>query len=263
MFELKGKTVIITGASGGIGRHMVREVSKFGANSIIIARSTDKLNRLKSEIEMQYDVHVDPVTLDMGDMDAVKKAFEKINLDYPTVDVLINNAGFGIFDYFEEAKLEDTKRMFDVNVIGLMTATRMLLPKMLQQGEGHIINIASIAGKLATPKSSVYSATKSAVLGFSNGLRMELAGKGIKVTTVNPGPIKTNFFNIADPSGTYPANVSQWMVEPEVVAQKVVAAIGTNRREVNLPLSMSAGARLYLIFPKLVEKIAGRWLNKK
>lgn len=262
-YSLKGRTVIVTGASGGIGRHMVREVSKLGANTIIIARSTDKLNRLKSEIEMQYDVHVEPFTLDMGDMNAVKSTFEKINLNYPTVDVLINNAGFGIFDYFEEATLEDIKQMFDVNVVGMMTATRMLLPKMLQQGEGHIVNIASIAGKLATPKSTVYSATKSAVIGFTNGLRMELSGKGILVTAVNPGPIKTNFFNIADPEGTYPANVAQWMVEPEVVARKVVAAIGTKKREVNLPLSMSAGARLYLVFPALVEKIAGRWLNKK
>ncbi|MGV3488979.1 MAG: SDR family NAD(P)-dependent oxidoreductase [Tuberibacillus sp.] len=263
MYQFKGRTVIVTGASGGIGRHMVREVSKRGANTIILARSTDKMERLKSEIEMQYDVQVTPFTLDMGDMDRVKKIFEQINLNWPTIDVLINNAGFGIFDYFEQAKLEDIKRMFEVNVLGMMTATRMILPKMLQQGEGHIINIASIAGKLATPKSSVYSATKSAVLGFTNGLRMELAGKGIRVSAVNPGPIKTNFFQIADPEGNYSANVARWMIEPEAVARKVVAVIGTRKREVNLPLFMSAGARLYQMFPAFVEKVAGGMINKK
>ena len=262
-YNLKNRTVIITGASSGIGRHMVREVSKRGANTIILARSTDKLARLKSEIEMQYDVKVEPFTLDLGDLHGVKETFEQINLNWPTIDVLINNAGFGIFDYFAQAKLEDMKRMFEVNVIGMMALTRMILPKMLQQGEGHIINIASIAGKLATPKSSVYSSTKSAVLGFSNGLRMELAGKGVKVTTVNPGPVKTNFFQMADPEGNYQANVARWMIEPEYVARKVVEAIGKNRREINLPFFMGAGARLYQVFPTLVEKALGRWINKK
>lgn len=261
--RLKGKKVIITGASSGIGRHLVREVAKRGADVIIIARSTDKLKRLKAEIEMQYDVRVEPFTVDMGDLSQVKAAFETINMQWPTIDVLINNAGFGVFDYFEASDLDVMRRMFAVNVLGLMAATRMILPKMLQQGEGHIINVASIAGKLATPKASVYSATKSAVLGFTNGLRMELRGKGIKVTAVNPGPVKTNFFRTADPDGRYAANVARWMVTPEAVARKIAQAIGTNRREINIPLTLSAGARLYQAFPALVEKVAGRFLDKK
>lgn len=260
---LRGKTVIVTGASGGIGRHIAREVAKRGANTIIIARQLDKLMRLKAEIDMQFDVDVHPFALDIGDMAAVKETFEAIKLNWPTVDGLVNNAGFGIFDYFTEASIEDMKKMFEVNVLGMMAATRMMLPKMLQQGEGHIINIASIAGKLATPKSSVYAATKSAVIGFSNGLRMEVAGKGVMVTVVNPGPIKTNFFRVADPEGTYTANVARWMIEPERVAEKVAAAFGTKKREVNLPLLMSTGARLYQLFPGFVEKVAGRMLNKK
>jgi hypothetical protein len=92
---------------------------------------------------------------------------------------------------------------------------------------------------------------------------MELAGKGVKVTTVNPGPVKTNFFQMADPEGNYQANVARWMIEPEYVARKVVEAIGKNRREINLPFFMGAGARLYQVFPTLVEKALGRWINKK
>ena len=263
--KLQGKTVVITGASAGIGRHMVRECAKQGASTlIIIARSEDKLERLKAEVLMQYDdIQVDIFSLDMGDIAALQETFEKIKWNYSTVDVLINNAGFGVFALFEEANFEDMKKMFDVNVLGMMAATRMLLPKMRQQGHGHIINVASIAGKLATPKSSVYSASKAAVLGFTNGLRMEVAPHGIRVTAVNPGPIKTNFFKTADPEGNYVKNVARWMLTPEDVAAKVVAAIGKRKREINLPFVMSAGAKLYQLFPRTVDKIAGRLINKK
>jgi uncharacterized protein len=260
---LKGKTVIVTGASSGIGRQMARECARLGANLILIARSVDRLERLKKELTMQHEVKVDVRPFDLADSDAVKTCLEAIKLDYHEIHVLINNAGFGIFDTFAEAKLEDIDHMFRVNVLGLMTVTRLILPKMLQQGSGHIINVASIAGKIATPKSTVYSATKHAVLGFSNGLRMELAGTGVHVTAVNPGPIRTNFFNVADPEGNYSNKVGRFMISPEEVAQKVVAAIGTRKREINIPRSMDFGARLYQWFPGLVERVAGPLFNKK
>lgn len=260
---LKGKTVIVTGASSGIGRQMARECAARGAHVILIARSEDRLERLKNELTMQHEVKVDLRPLDLGDAEAVKKVFEAIKLEYPEIHVLINNAGFGIFDTFAEAKLEDIERMFRVNVLGLMTVTRLILPKMLQQGAGHIINVASIAGKIATPKSTVYSATKHAVLGFSNGLRMELAGTGVHVTSVNPGPIRTHFFTIADPEGFYTTKVGRFMMTPEEVAGKVVDAIGTRKREINLPWAMDFGARLYQWFPGLIERVAGPLFNKK
>ena len=100
---------------------------------------------------------------------------------------------------------------------------------------GHIINIASQAGKIATPKSSVYSATKHAVLGYTNSLRMELSDFQIKVTAVNPGPIGTDFFTIADESGTYAKSVQRYILKPEYVAKKVVDAMLTSTREINLP----------------------------
>ncbi|WEG14364.1 SDR family oxidoreductase [Pullulanibacillus sp. KACC 23026] len=261
--RLKGQTAVITGASSGIGRHMARECAADGANVILIARSTDKLERLKKEILMQFSVKVEVHTLDIGNFPAVKDCFETIKLDHPVIDILINNAGFGIFDWFAESKVEDIEEMFRVNVLGLMTVTRMLLPKMLQQGKGHIINIASIAGKLATPKSSVYSATKHAVLGFTNGLRMELAGTGVRVTAVNPGPIETNFFKVADKDGHYVSKVKRWMLDPELVAKRVVATIGTSKREINLPWSMGAGVKLYHLMPGFFERFIGPFINQK
>jgi uncharacterized protein len=139
----------------------------------------------------------------------------------------------------------------------------MVLPIMLQQKSGHIINIASQAGKIATPKSSVYAATKHAVLGYTNSLRMELSDQQIKVTAVNPGPIGTNFFTIADESGTYEKSVQRYMLKPEYVAKKVVDAMLTSTREINLPRWMNVGSILFVLFPHLFERVGKRVLNKK
>lgn len=260
---LKGKRVMITGASSGIGRYMARECAASGADLILVARSLDRLERLKNEILMQYEIKVGIHQLDIGDLESVKMVLEPMTRDGDRIDCLINNAGFGKFDLFAEANLDDIENMFHVNVLGLMTVTRLILPKMIQQGSGHIINVASIAGKIATPRSTVYSATKHAVLGFSNGLRMELAGSGIHVTTVNPGPIQTNFFNVADPGGHYISKVGRFILNPEDVAKKVVASIGTRKRELNLPRSMDLGARVYQWVPGLVERFAAPLFNKK
>lgn len=155
------------------------------------------------------------------------------------------------------------KGMFNVNVIGLMVCTRMVLPKMREQRSGHIINIASQAGKIATPKSSVYAATKHAVLGYTNSLRMELADYNVYVTAVNPGPIATNFFQIADEKGTYVKNVKRIMLQPEYVAKKVVDKIFTPAREINLPRWMNAGSIIYTLFPRLFERLGKKAFNQK
>jgi len=153
--------------------------------------------------------------------------------------------------------------MFSVNVIGLIACTSMVLPAMRQQQSGHIINIASQAGKIATPKSSVYSATKHAVLGYTNSLRMELSDFNITVTAVNPGPIDTNFFTIADENGTYVKSVKRYMLKPDYVAKKVVDSMLTSTREINLPQWMNLGSIMFALFPRLFEKVGKRALNKK
>lgn len=134
---------------------------------------------------------------------------------------------------------------------------------MKNRRSGHIINIASQAGKIATPKSSVYAATKHAVLGFTDSLRMEAEQHGIFVTAVNPGPIRTNFFHIADQSGEYVKNVERWMLSPEKVAKRVVSIMMTPTREVNMPRWMNIGSQLYRLFPSVVEKVGKRAFFKK
>ncbi|MFE8695545.1 SDR family NAD(P)-dependent oxidoreductase [Cytobacillus sp. FJAT-53684] len=261
--RLKNKNIIITGASGGIGAEMAALCAQSGANLVLLARNLEKLNALKADLENRFHVQVDVHKLDVSNTDDVKAVFSQVLAKLDHVDVLVNNAGFGIFREAHEAKIDEIKGMFDVNVVGLMACTSMVLPKMRLQKSGHIINIASQAGKIATPKSSVYSATKHAVLGYTNSLRMELARSNVYVTAVNPGPIETDFFTIADEKGTYVKNVQKFMLKPAYVAKKVVDAMLTPTREINLPRWMNAGSIVYALFPRLFERIGRRAFDQK
>ena len=261
--QLKGKNIVITGASGGIGAEIAKLCGASGANLVLIARSIEKLNQLQTELQQKYQVRVDVYQLDVSDTDKVKEVFNKILEKIGHIDILVNNAGFGVFREAHEATMTEIKGMFDVNVVGLMACTSMVLPKMRERRSGHIINIASQAGKIATPKSSVYSATKHAVLGYTNSLRMELSDYNVLVTAVNPGPIATNFFNIADEKGTYVKNVKRFMLQPEYVAKKVVESMLTKTREINLPRWMNMGSVVYVLFPRLFERIGKKAFNKK
>ncbi|WP_442594727.1 SDR family NAD(P)-dependent oxidoreductase [Neobacillus sp. D3-1R] len=263
MPSLVGKNIVVTGASGGIGAEIAKLCAKRGANLTLLARSVDKLEQLKRELEQQYSIKVFVHRLDVSDTDEVERVFHTIYKEMKTIDILVNNAGFGVFREAHEAKINEIKSMFEVNVIGLMACTSMVLPKMREHRTGHIINIASQAGKIATPKSSVYSATKHAVLGYSNSLRMELAAHNVWVTTVNPGPIATNFFNIADEKGTYVKNVQRFMLQPDFVANKVVDAMLTKTREINLPRWMNLGSVVYTLFPRAFERIGRKAFNQK
>ncbi|MFE8702573.1 SDR family NAD(P)-dependent oxidoreductase [Cytobacillus sp. FJAT-54145] len=261
--SLIGKTIFITGASGGIGAEMARLCAGRGANLALFARSLQKLEDLKKELESCYQVRVNVYQLDVSDTDSVKETFPKAISELGGVDILVNNAGFGVFREAHEASVDEVTGMFNVNVVGLIACSSVVLPYMRDQRSGHIINIASQAGKIATPKSSVYSATKHAVLGYTNSLRMELSNLNVFVTAVNPGPIATNFFAIADEKGTYVKNVQKFMLQPEFVAKKVVDAMFTRTREINLPRWMNFGSAIYVLFPGLFEKIAGRMLKQK
>lgn len=263
MSKLQGKVVVITGASGGIGKEIAIQSAQRGARLVLLARSLDKLQTLKADLNSQFGVDVFVYKLDVSDTEQVEKVFADIFVQVGEVDVLVNNAGFGTFKEVLDTELEETKAMFAVNVIGLMACTKFVLPHMKRKQAGHIINIASQAGKMATPKSTLYSSTKFAVLGYSNALRLELMADRIHVTTVNPGPIETNFFNIADESGTYVKNIKKFMLKPEDVAGKIVGAMLTNKREINLPGWMDLAGKWYTLFPKITETLGKKAFFKK
>ncbi|MEB1806435.1 MAG: SDR family oxidoreductase [Bacillaceae bacterium] len=257
------KKIVITGASSGIGKELAFRVAEMGATPILLARSINKLEMITKEIKEKHAVQAYYYPLDVTSFESVQNTVEKVVANHDTIDVLINNAGIGYFDAFNEADFHQVEEMFHVNVLGLMACTKAVLPYFLEKQEGHIINIGSQAGKIATPKSSVYSATKHAVRGFTNALRMELHDSNIYVSLVNPGPIRTAFFDQADKTGTYKKNVEKMMLAPEAVAKRIVELIIKPKRELNLPWWMDAGSTLYQLFPRLIEKIGGKKFYQK
>lgn len=262
-YSLKHKVVAITGASSGLGKELAISVAKEGATPILLARSKDKLEETAEYIQREHGIQAFSYELDVSNFSSIQATFTTIFTRHENIDILVNNAGMAIFEYFTETDLNDVKRMMDTNVLGVMGCSKAVLPHMQQKNQGHIVNIASQAGKIATPKSSVYAASKHAVLGFTNALRMELVHTNITVSAVNPGPIKTPFFDLADTSGTYVQNIEKYMLSSEFVAQKIVHLMKTKKRELNLPWWMNVGSKLYQLAPALVEKLGGKKFYQK
>ncbi|MFJ7975198.1 SDR family NAD(P)-dependent oxidoreductase [Peribacillus sp. NPDC096379] len=263
MSRLLNKCVVITGASGGIGKEVARKAAEQGARVVLLARNTDKLEKLRNELNSQYGDVAYSYTLDVSDMKKIVEVFTEIYAHVGEIDVLVNNAGYGTFKEVDETDTDEIQAMFRVNVIGLMACTKMVVSAMKRRKSGHIINVASMAGKIATPKSTLYSSTKFAVIGYSNALRLEVMRDGIHVTTVNPGPIATNFFDIADESGTYVKNIEKFILQPEYVADKIVSAMLTKKREINLPRFMNAISKIHTLFPNTVETLGKNAFFKK
>ena len=247
--DLTNKVVVVTGGSAGLGEQICYEAAKQGAVVVVCARRINLIGKVREQCAVLSGREAFSYQLDIADPESVERVVEAISAEVGSIDVLVNNAGFGLFENFVE--------------IDLAVARQKVAIKMIEAGQGHIINVASMAGKMATAKSTVYSATKFAVLGFSNALRLELKPLGIAVTTVNPGPIQTEFFDKADPTGTYLAAVDKIVLDPTKLAREVVGSMGTSRREINRPFVMEAAARFYTLFPHLGDFIAGNILNKK
>jgi short-subunit dehydrogenase len=262
--KLKNKRVFITGASGGLGEQVAYEAARRGARVIVAARREERLLAVKERCEELSGVESFSYVLDVGDRMQISKVLNRIIGEAGgKIDVLVNSAGFGLFEPALETPYSVTEEMFRVNVLGLIQITQRVALEMKKRGTGHIINISSQASKMATPKSAVYSGTKFAVRGYSNALRLELKPFGIHVTTVNPGPIATDFFDKADQDGSYLERLRHWVLDPEDVARKIVDCMLTSRREINLPRLMEVGTRFYAFFPHVGDYLASTIFNRK
>ncbi|MCQ4090898.1 SDR family oxidoreductase [Exiguobacterium sp. LL15] len=245
--QLINRTIVITGASSGLGEALARTLHKEGANLILIARREDRLQTLASELHADYLLY---------DLEEAPEILAKTLANrYGRIDILINNAGFGEFSFLDDTSIETIESMHRINVLSPVRLTKACLP-LLREG-GMIVNVASQAGKLPTPKSTIYCMTKAAMLQFSNALRLELRPKGIHVMTVNPGPIATEFFVRADVDRKYEQNVASIVLSKERLASTVVRAIERRKREVNAPWWMELSAKGYGVMPRLIE-----WLGK-
>ncbi|HEM6310456.1 TPA: SDR family NAD(P)-dependent oxidoreductase [Streptococcus suis] len=191
------RNILITGASSGIGKAMAYTFAEYGDNVIITGRRKDKLDEIKSDLEGNFNIQVYVYNFDITDTESVISNCRKILQDLGTVHILINNAGLALgLDKFQDYDLTDMMTMVDTNIKGLLCVTRQILPKMVEMNEGHIINIGSTAGIYAYAGAAVYAATKSAVKFLSDGIRIDTIEKNIKVTTLQPGIVETDFSQV-------------------------------------------------------------------
>lgn len=190
MVSLKQKVAIVTGASSGIGEATAIALAAAGAKVAIAARRSDRLKTLTQRIQ-QSGGEALPITADVADRAQVQQMVSATKDKWGRVDILVNNAGVMLLGPIYEANTEDWRRMIDVNVLGLMYATHAVLPLMKAQGEGHIVNISSVAGRVANAGTGVYNATKWAVGAFSESLRKEVHKDKIRVTIIEPGLVAT------------------------------------------------------------------------
>ena len=184
---------LITGASSGIGRDIAIYLSKKGYDLVIVARRVELLEELKKELKTNVEI----VNLDISSVENCKKLFE----EYKDVDVLVNNAGFGLFGHFSELDLEKELSMINTNIIAVHILTKLYLQEMKKKDKGYILNVASIAGLLpGGPLMATYYATKSYVVSLTQAIRkeLEIEKSNVKVSALCPGPVKTNFNNVAD-----------------------------------------------------------------
>lgn len=188
------KTILITGASSGIGEGCARKFASQGARLILNSRSADKLTALAEELKEKYDAECYVMPFDVCNRDSAAAALNALPQEWKSIDVLVNNAGLAIgVDKEYEGNLDEWDVVIDTNVKALLSMTRLVVPGMIERGRGHIINIGSIAGDAAYPGGSVYCATKAAVKALSDGLRIDLVDTPLRVTNIKPGLVETNF----------------------------------------------------------------------
>ncbi|MFP6581309.1 MAG: SDR family oxidoreductase [Candidatus Hydrogenedentota bacterium] len=200
MNTYKDTTALITGASSGIGEEFAKLLAKVGANLILTARSTDKLEALQKSLSDAHSVKVDVISEDLSQPGAATKLHQEIVTRGLHVDLLINNAGFGKWGMFLDFDTDCYNEMLNLNINSLIELSHLCLPAMLEKGDGGIINVASTGAFVPLPYSAVYAATKACVLSFSEGLYGECQGKGVHVMALCPGGTETAFASVANDS---------------------------------------------------------------
>ncbi len=248
----KNKTILVTGATSGVGRIIAVKLAKKGHQIIATGRNKKALKELAENNMMVIE---SDLTTNAG----IQQLVDQL----PLLDVAIFSAGIGTFEYATDIHDEDVMQMVQLNIQAPMLLTKYIASSMKQRHQGQLIYIGSQAGKVATPKAAIYAATKHALIGYTNALRMELAPYQIVVTCIHPGPIDTPFIDHADKTASYRNTMEKILLDPETVAQATIKTIGKKTRELNLPWYMGVSSKLYALAPSLVEKLGRNFFNKK
>lgn len=252
--DINSKVVIVTGASSGIGEAAAREFGREGAKVVLAARRVDRLQSLAQEIEaMGAETLV--VQADLSKLEDIQKLVAQTVEKFGQIDVLVNNAGFGRLDWLENLDpVKDIQAQIDVNVMGVIQTTRQVLPVMMKQRSGSIINMCSMAGLVGTPTYTIYAASKHAVHGFSEALRREVKPWGIDVSLIYPGGVVTEFSQHAGIKRKTNASTPKFMLlTAEQVGQAVVKLVRRPRRMWIIPWLWSVTAFMNKFLPGVVD----------
>ncbi|PIC59200.1 oxidoreductase [Sporosarcina sp. P12(2017)] len=247
------KTVLITGATSGIGFELAKRLAVLNEYRVI---ATGRNAKALEELRV---LGVEGYCADLRDT----KQLDWLVSCIGTPDLIVFSAGVGKFHLAHETTDEDTSAMLETNVLVPMQLTARVVPAMIERKHGHLVYIGSQAGKVATPKTSVYAATKHALIGYTNAVRMEVAPYDVDVSVIHPGPIDTPFIELADVTGGYKQAMGSQLLSVDTVVRAVMETIERPRREVNLPKITGLTSRLYALAPSVVETIGKPFFYKK
>jgi short-subunit dehydrogenase len=251
MASLNNKNVVITGGGAGIGREMALLFASEKANLALVDINTRTLAET-AETLSGVNVHVKTYMCDVSEKKEIEQLADRVKRDFEFVDVLVNNAGIAVGKTIIDSSYDDIRKTVDVNLMGLIWMTKQFLPDMVAANRGHIVNIASAAGMLAVPRLADYCATKFAVIGFSDALRMEMkkyGHTGIKVSCICPSVIDTGMF------AGFRAPILSPILKPRVVAEKIVKTVKKERSYLKTPFMVKLIPLFKFLPAGLVDKL--------
>ena len=202
MNDLRGKWALVTGASSGLGVDFARELAERGASLILVARRLERLEEVAGELREAYGVDVDVIPMDLGAPGAPQELYDRVARAGRSIDVLVNNAGYGVYGYFLDIDWDRERSMLELDIVNLVHLTKLFARDMVSRGYGRIMQVSSIGAYQATPTYASYTAAKSFVLHFGEALQYELRGTGVTCTVVSPGVTKTEFLEVSGQTPT-------------------------------------------------------------
>jgi short-subunit dehydrogenase len=254
MIALEGRTALVTGASAGIGREIAKVLAREVGTLVLVARRRDRLEELANELRaVRPELRVLVRAVDLIDRNATGEMLSALEREGIAIDVLVNNAGFGDYGLFDKREWPKFERMLELNVVSATFVLNRLIPSMVKRGFGAILNVGSAAGMFPSPGMGSYAATKAYLNHLSEGLRAELAGTGVSVTALCPGPVATEFQDVAG-ARARPPMPRAFHVDVALCAEESVRALKRGRARVIPGVAMKAAVLSVEAIPKAVVR---------